>query len=54
MIYQWLCLEVSIFHALKELLCMFSIHISSSNISNNWYQSESDMLNKFLCNMLVC
>ena len=35
MIYQWLHLEVSIFYALKELLCMFSICISSSNISDN-------------------
>ena len=34
MIYQWSCLEVSIFYALKKLLCMFSIRIISSNISN--------------------
>ena len=53
MIYQWLSLEVSIFYALKELLCMFSIRISSSNIFNNWYQSKGDMHNKFLCDMLL-
>ena len=36
LIYQWLCLEVSIFYTLKELLCMFSICISSSNIYNRY------------------